>query len=143
MNVTKEVIMDLLPLYLSGEGSPATRILVEEFLRQDPELAQRVRLAGSIDPVLPSALRPELELRTLHRTRGLLVLLRWLFGLGMFFTAIALGAEMNIANGHLTHFRFLIQEYPVPFGVCLAIGLICWAAYFSLRQRLRIAVFRP
>jgi hypothetical protein len=138
MNITKEVVLDLLPLYLSGEASPASRTLVEEFLQQDPELAQRVRLAESVDQVLPSALRPELELRTLHRTRGLIGLLRWLFGFGMFFTAVAFGAEMTIANGHVSHFRFLIQEYPGPFGVCLALALICWAAYFSLRRRLRI-----
>ena len=43
MNVTKEVIIDLLPVYLAGEASLATRVLVEEFLAQDPELAQEVR----------------------------------------------------------------------------------------------------
>ena len=44
MNVTREVIVDLLPVYLSGEASPATRTLVEEYMKQDAELAQRVRL---------------------------------------------------------------------------------------------------
>ena len=44
MNVTREVILDLLPVYLSGDASPATRALVEEYMKQDSELAQRVRL---------------------------------------------------------------------------------------------------
>ncbi len=44
MNVTREVILDLLPVYLSGEASPATRALVEEFLQQDAQLAQRIRM---------------------------------------------------------------------------------------------------
>jgi anti-sigma factor RsiW len=44
MNVTREVILDLLPAYLSGEASPATRTLVEEHIKQDAELAQRLRL---------------------------------------------------------------------------------------------------
>jgi hypothetical protein len=30
MNIAREVILDLLPAYLSGEASPATRTLVEE-----------------------------------------------------------------------------------------------------------------
>ena len=43
MNVTREVILDLIPLYLAGDASPATRALIDEYLRQDPELAERVR----------------------------------------------------------------------------------------------------
>ena len=39
MNVTREIILDLLPVYLSGEASPATRSLVEEYMKRDPELA--------------------------------------------------------------------------------------------------------
>ena len=42
MTVTQNVVMDLLPVYLSGEASPDTRELIEEFLRQDPELARVV-----------------------------------------------------------------------------------------------------
>ena len=78
MNVTREIILDLLPLYLSGEASPATRSLVEEYMKQDPELAQRIRLqwTENIAKVAPSALPPDLELRSLSRTRRLLGLQR-------------------------------------------------------------------
>ena len=37
MNVTRDVIYDLLPGYFSGDISPDTRILVDQFLEQDPE----------------------------------------------------------------------------------------------------------
>ena len=37
MNITKDVVMDLLPLYLSDEASPDTKELIEEFERQNPE----------------------------------------------------------------------------------------------------------
>ena len=42
MNVTREIVKDLLPLYVSGEASADTRTLVESFLREDPELARLV-----------------------------------------------------------------------------------------------------
>jgi len=60
MNVTREVIVDLLPVYYSGEASPATRSLVEEYMKQDPELSQRVRLqwAESVAKLAPSAPPP-------------------------------------------------------------------------------------
>jgi hypothetical protein len=58
---TREVILDLLPVYLSGEASPATRALDEEFMKQDAELAQRIRLqwAENFAKIVPSALPPE------------------------------------------------------------------------------------
>jgi len=40
MKVTRNVILDLLPLYYSDEASPDTRILVEQHLADDPDLAR-------------------------------------------------------------------------------------------------------
>lgn len=39
MEITRNVILDLLPLYLDDEVSADTRALVEEYLETDPELA--------------------------------------------------------------------------------------------------------
>lgn len=39
MEITRDVILDLLPLYLAGEASEDTRLLVEEYLGNDPKLA--------------------------------------------------------------------------------------------------------
>lgn len=43
MKITRDVILDLLPLYLADEASADTRALVAEFLEQDPELAEIAR----------------------------------------------------------------------------------------------------
>ncbi len=40
MKITRNVILDLLPLYLAGEVSADTRTLVREYLETDPELAE-------------------------------------------------------------------------------------------------------
>ena len=144
MNVTREVILDLLPLYLSGEASPATRALVEEYMKQDAELAQRIRLqwADNFAKVVPSALPPDLELRSLRRTRSLLALQRWLFGFGIFFAAISLSNESSFEGAHLKEFHFLLRDYPVEFGICVVLGLACWIAYFTLRRRLRTTAMK-
>jgi hypothetical protein len=34
MNVTREVILDLIPIYLANEASPATRALIDERLAE-------------------------------------------------------------------------------------------------------------
>jgi hypothetical protein len=139
MNVTREVILDLLPLYLAGEASPATRALVEEYMLQDSEFAERVRLqsAHQFTAVAPSALPADLELRSLRRTRRLLSLQRWLFGFGIFFLATSLSNESQFEGWRLKEFHFLLRDYPLEFGGSLALGVACWIGYFLIRRRLR------
>ena len=40
MEITRDVILDLLPLYLAGEVSDDSRALVERYLETDPALAK-------------------------------------------------------------------------------------------------------
>ena len=40
MEIPRNVILDLLPLYIADETSPETRDLVEAYLDHDPELAR-------------------------------------------------------------------------------------------------------
>jgi predicted anti-sigma-YlaC factor YlaD len=139
MNVTREVILDLLPVYLAGEASPATRALVEEYLKQDTELAERIRLQwrDSLAMAVPSALPPDLELRSLRRTRSLLGWQKWLFGFAIFFTAMSLSSQFTFEGSHLKDFHFLLRDYPIEFGTCIALGLVCWISYYAIRRRLR------
>ena len=46
MKVERDVIIDLLPVYFSGEASAATRALVEEGFQEDPELERIARSAN-------------------------------------------------------------------------------------------------
>ena len=62
MAVTRDVILDLLPLYLSDEASPDTRSLVEEHLESDRDLA---RLANQwkdrLSEAPPAPVNPEAQ----------------------------------------------------------------------------------
>jgi anti-sigma factor RsiW len=136
MNVPKEVILDLLPSYLAGEISPVTQAWVEQYLEQDPAFAEQVQRQRQVfpnpAPALP--LQPDLELRAFARTRRMLALLRWLFGLGIGFTATAAAVEISFRP---LRFRLLMLDYPSELLPVVALGLACWAAYFVLRSRLR------
>ena len=139
MEVTREVILDLIPLVLGGEASPASRALVEEYLKQHPDLADRVRVlqAEGFAPTGSSELTPDLELKSLRRTKRLLGLQRWLFGLGIALTAVSLGMRIEFREGRIAEFRFLLSEYPVELGIPLVVGLGFLIAYFVIRRRQR------
>jgi hypothetical protein len=140
MNVTREVILDLLPVYLAGEASPATRALVDEYLQQDPELAQRVRTASveNLSGIAQAPLSSDIELRSLRRARALIGWQKWLFGLGITFTALSLSNEISFEGGHVREFHFLIRDYPAQFGSFVALALLCWISYYAIRRRLRL-----
>lgn len=142
MNVTREVILDLMPLYLAGEGSSATRALVDEYLKSDRELAERVSAwgAGALGDRVAASPRPDLELESLRRTRRLLGLLRWLLGLGLALTALGLAIEFDFQNGRLVEFHFLLRDAPVPLGILLLLGLGCLAMYFRVRGKLHVTM---
>lgn len=46
MNVTRDVITDLLPLYFAGDASEDTRRLVEDFFRESPDFERVARAAA-------------------------------------------------------------------------------------------------
>ena len=75
MNVTRDVITDLLPLYFSGEASDDSRTMVEEFFRQDPEFAHLAhRLSNVREKLVRDVAAPEaaIEKRALKKTREML-----------------------------------------------------------------------
>lgn len=136
MTVTREVILDLLPLHLAGEASPASRALIEEYLRTDPELAARVRTQGAEGFTTPAPrVPPERELDTLRRTRRLLTALRWLLAWGLALTLLPLGVEFRAEGGRIVEYHFLMRDFP-QLGLPLLTGLACLTGYFLLRRRL-------
>ncbi len=140
MRVSRDVIVDLLPLYLSGEASGDTRSLVEQYLSRDEALALQVRLhltdglgAGAALAQLP----PELELRSLTRTRALLRRQRWLFGVAIGLSLLTLTTEISFEGSRVTGLRFLVRDYPLVFAPIALAAIVCWFAYLKGARRLR------
>jgi hypothetical protein len=136
MTVTRDVIVDLLPLYLAGEASEGSRALIDAYLRDDSVLADYVRTQTVELPVssaTPPA--PDLELRSLRRTRTILAWQRWLFAFTVTFTAIGLSTRISFAGGRPASTRLLLLDHPLPFGASLIAAAASWAAYSALRRR--------
>ncbi len=142
MTVSRDVILDLLPLYLAGEASAATRSLVEQYLSQDETLAVQLRLhaAGAALGAERIELPPELELRSLGRTRRLLRWQRQLFGVAIGLSVLSLTSKLTVGENRITSFHFLIRDYPEVFGPIALAAIICWIAYVGAAKKLRTRV---
>ena len=136
MTVTRDVIMDLVPVCLSGDASADTRALVDGYLADHPEFAQwmaaqRAENFPSVDDSIPT----DLERRTLVRVRRKLRSQRWLFGFACFFTAMILNVEYRTVNGRIVELQLVARHYPVPAIFCAIAAATCWTAYYVVRRR--------
>ena len=85
--VTRDIITDLLPVYLSGEACANTKKLVEDYLKYDPEFSQLVKNESRVvftERAIPA--KPDLEVEALRRARRRLRRKTWLLVLAIFFT---------------------------------------------------------
>lgn len=133
MNITKDVVRDLLTVYMAGEASADTRTLVEEWLRSDPELARQAEEAGRL--TLPAIAAPPrtTEKRALDRTRRYL---RWrsvLLGFTIYVTTLPLSITFSSAGGYD---GLLIDDWPERI-VIIAIAAVLWVVYWRMSRPMR------
>lgn len=78
MEIPRNVILDLLPLYLADELSPETRAFVKKHLEADPELAElasRQETAMRLPGGIPIPLTEEDKLKAYRRSKWLMALI--------------------------------------------------------------------
>jgi hypothetical protein len=135
MNVTREVVTDLLPVYFSGEASADTRVLVEDYFRGDPDFERIARSAARPLDALraaPSfAPESEREKRDLECVRGELQRRKWYFGLALFFTLVPF--SFFFTNGHIEWQMFRNNPWEAVLYWCM--GALFWIIYFARPRR--------
>ena len=130
MNITRNVIKDLLTIYLAGEANADTRALVDEWLRTDPDLARQVEQARRTALPEVAVPPPTAEKRALDRTR------RWwrgrsiLLGVAIYVSTLPLTVTFNSSGFH----GLLIEDWSERI-VVLVIAAALWAVYFGRSRR--------
>jgi len=135
MNITQEVVTDLLPVYFSGEASRDTKLLVEEFFREYPDFARMARSAGTPLETLraapPLTAPSEKEKRDLESVRCGLNRRKWLFGLSLFLTLSPL--SFYFTHGHL--FSLLGPDALWEAAFDWSMAAFFWYLYFAQLRR--------
>ncbi|MGH9729410.1 MAG: hypothetical protein ACRD33_04185 [Candidatus Acidiferrales bacterium] len=140
MNVTREVVTDLLPVYFSGEASGDTKVLVEDYFRGDPDFERIARSAATPLETLKSAAWPgaadgaagaEKEKRGLESVRCELRTRRWFFGFALFFTLVPLA--FSFTNGHIV--SLMVRDAPWEAALYWSLAALYWFFYFARLRR--------
>jgi hypothetical protein len=133
MIITRDVVSDLWPLYVSGEASDDTRRLVDEFLDADPEFAAALRASEAIPAPGRAVLAPDHEARALESLQRQLRGYPWLLHASMFATALAFGRIVSDTSWDVSPRLFIVH--------CIVAAAL-WTAYVVTLQRKPRGVLR-
>ncbi len=131
MKITRDVITDLLPVYLSGEASADTKALIESFLHDDPEFA---KLIGENDAFLPDGqinLSKGTEMDTLNKTKKLLRDRSTYLAFTIFFLLLPASFRVGEAG-----FQWLWADMPLSIVFFLACGILFGIQYGRISRKL-------
>jgi hypothetical protein len=127
MTVTRPVILDLWPLYASGEASPETRALVDEFLRTDPEFAGQL-MQDPLAAIQPPSLPADLEMHAFARARRRLGGYRWMLWMALMFSTFSFGRIVSDTSWDVSPRRFIVTA---------SIAAAFWIAFLVTLWRMR------
>jgi hypothetical protein len=133
MNVTKEIINDLIPLYAANECSADTRALVEEYLQRNPQQAEELRrvMETTVPAAVPSTKSLD-EVRSFREARRRLRRRSWLMAFAIFFSLAPFSFIWT--NGRVW---WLLRDAPASAVVYAALGVVFWVIYAVERSRSR------
>jgi anti-sigma factor RsiW len=138
MNVTDDVLNDLLTLYLAGEASADTRALIEERARREPAFAAKLEAARKVDlaAALPGPPPQDMELRALKQTRQAIFLRTLFWAAGLFFTLLPLTFQGGEGRG--VEFVFL-GKHPGVVWAFWGTAAASWVAYYVMNREVKRA----
>ena len=135
MNITRDVIADLLPAYEAGEASADTRALVDAYLAKDPGFAALVAEGRRTEGTLRSTAAPpaaRVERESLERTRKLLRERTWTVALAVLFTGMPFAFAFD---SHGITF-FMLRDEPGS-ALFLISAAYLWVRYARLQRTLK------
>jgi hypothetical protein len=137
MNVSRDVVVDLLPLYLAGEASAGTRDLIETYMKEHPDFAAemhaRVERGADIFGTATAPAPPDQEKATLERVRRFNRNRTYWLGFAIAYTLVPLSFVFVGSQVRWVMLRDNPKQ-AILFWIC-ALG--CWTAYYMMGRRLR------
>ena len=135
MKITRDVINDLLPVYLAGDASADTRALLEDYLRSDPALAADVRAQAEKSTAFLSSLgatpTPDHEVATFESIRRYNRYRNQFFAFGLAFALMPFA--FGISHGEISW--LMLRDSPKQAAIFLIASAYCWISRAVLKRR--------
>jgi hypothetical protein len=135
LQLPDDVMKDLVTLHQAGEASPGTARLVEQYLREHPDLA--ARLATPLPVPAPAAASKDACLQAMRSTQRLIVWRMGVMGFALVTMLVPFTFWFDSTGVHPVFFdnkKFMI--------VAEGVSAMAWGVFVYLSERLRRAGLR-
>jgi predicted anti-sigma-YlaC factor YlaD len=146
MNITEDVVRDLLPAYFSGEASRDTHALVDAYFGAHPGFEAAARRDAAALQAFEAAVAPRPEpggeKAALGRAKAVLAWQRVLLAIASTLTlnAVSVGFSFEVGGGRVrVHWLSLPGQAQVVAAVLL-LAVVAWVFYFRLSRRVRTEI---
>lgn len=123
------VMSDLLVVYLAGDASAETRVLVEKYAQENEQFA--ALLLASSQPLPQTPPGKDSAMETLEKTRKYLKLQKILFGTGLFFSLMPF--TVLVQKGKVTF--LMLRDAPTWSIACACLSAAAWICYWVAWRR--------
>ena len=126
MQLSEDIIVDLLPSYFAGEASPATRVIVDDYFHAHPRFAHAMRASQQVglphDPVTDSGKEVMQAVRRRLKSRAMLLALALFCSVSPF--------TFIIQEGVLTYAMW--RDSPVGALCYTTLAVFAWGALWKV-----------
>jgi hypothetical protein len=134
MEITRDVVKDLIPVYLAGEASCDTKKIVETYAAADPEIQRLIASAEDLplppmDPENPETRKTEV----LRRTKRMIAARSAVLFLAILCTCV----PFTMIDAGDWKF-FMLRDKPETAAVSAVLAVMFWILYGVIRRRLQV-----
>src|SRR5262245_23510279 len=122
--ITRDIIKDLLPLYVAGEVSAESRAAVEEALRHDADLRELAAALGDTRPPATPAGPVQPDRDALRRVKKHLRLRTWLIAIAISSGLMPFAVVIDKQHGMRILFPDTWMVFATIAAVCIALILV-------------------
>jgi hypothetical protein len=140
MNITQDVITDLLPVYFSGESSGDTRAIVDSFFREHPDFEKLAKRSIKVQLPAEATTPANGEIEVLRRVQRKIRRRGTLLGLAISLTLAPLSFTAISFGDQGTHIKwFMLRDKPQLACALLLASSVLWGVYAITRLTRRTA----
>ncbi len=139
MKVSRDIIIDLLPVYFAKEASQDTVELIEAYFAAHPEFAATVQEDIELTSLNTESITitEENEMQILKKTQRLITIRSIFFPMAIFFT-MSLFAFGDVSWSEIEGVHWLWRDYPPGAYICGCIAAASWTGYAWVQRQLRV-----
>ena len=137
MNITENIITDLLPAYFSGEASNDTIELVKQYLLENPSFNTGLETI-ELNETKSKNHNQTADFSLLLRTKNMMKIKSIFMSIAIFFSALPFASYGEVNSMNDFTFTWAFESNPEIASLFIAIAVTFWMLFLRIHKKLNV-----